>query len=74
MSVIADPNCIGFKDQLQYPLTIEGIEVTATQAATINQSTLVIDVSLNDYAHSAANTEDQKGSIHSATGDNCIIL
>ena len=52
MLILADPESSDFKDQLQYPLTIEGIEVTDTKSQTSannNQSQIVLDVSLDDY-------------------------
>ena len=52
MLILADPESSDFKDQLQYPLTIEGIEVTDTKSQTSannSQPKIVLDVSLDDY-------------------------
>ena len=49
--ILADPDSNDFKDQLQYPLTIEGIEVTDTTSQTpANHShpIIVLDVSHDD--------------------------
>ena len=50
--ILADPESNDFKDQLQYPLTIEGIEVTDTKSQTSasnSQPKILLDVSLDDY-------------------------
>ena len=73
MLVVADPNSSNFKKQLQYPLTIEGIEVTDQTSANTSQPKIVIDLSLDDYTHSAAHTKDER-SLQSATGNSYIIL
>ena len=73
MLVLADPNSSNFKKQLQYPLTIEGIEVIDQTSANTSQPKIVIDVSLDDYTHSTAHTKDERN-LQSATGNSYIIL
>ena len=63
--VLADPDSINFKKQLQYPLSIEGIEVTDQTSSNTSQPKIVIDVSTH--------TEDPR-SLQLATGNSYIAL
>ena len=47
--IVADPDCRDFKEQLQYPLTIEGIEVTTADSS---QPKIVL---YRTYNHSKSN-------------------
>ena len=60
MSIVADPDSSNFNEHLQYPLTIEGIDVTDQTSANISEPKIVIDISLDDYTHSTCHTEDPK--------------
>ena len=60
VSILVDPHSSNFNKHLQYPLTIEGIDVTDETSANISQPKIVIDISLDDYTHSTGHTEDPK--------------
>ena len=73
MLVFADPDSNNFKKQLQYPITIEGIEVTDQTSANTSQPKILINFSLDDYTHITVHTEDARY-LQSATGNSYIIL
>ena len=51
--IVADPDSSNFKEQLKYPLTIEGIEVTT---ADNSQPKIVL---YRTYTHSMSNNPEQ---------------
>ena len=73
VSILADPDSNDFKKHLQYPLTIEGIEVTDQTLANTSQPKIVIDISIDDYTQSTGHTEEQK-SLPSVIGNKLMYV